>query len=338
MPITMTELARQLQLSQSTVSLVLNHRDKKRIRPEIAARVRAAAKEAGFRPNRAAGQLRRQRSYAVGILLPSPRNVYYAELIAEMHRAVHQHGYAPIFAFWENEAEQSNAVDSVLGWNPDAVITVEPSLIPENAEMPVVSFYQDDPRFDCVQLDLAATVRLQLEHFRSLGHRHAAWLGNSDDCRLPILRKLAPSFDIELRNEHQICNPGILSFEDGRALFDQLLAQSGDTVPTAIFAHNDMVALGVLRRMLELGYQVPRDFSLIGHDAIGQGAFSSPSLTTVTYAAKESAGRLLVETVLARLKNPDAPRVVHAIEPELVIRESTGAVRTTPLVLANNQS
>ena len=80
MPITMTELARRLNLSHSTVSLVLNNRYRNRVRPEVADLILSTARELGYHPNRAASELRRQQSSNIGVLLPSPRNFYYGEI------------------------------------------------------------------------------------------------------------------------------------------------------------------------------------------------------------------------------------------------------------------
>ena len=101
MAITMTELAKRLNLSQSTVSLVLNNRDKGRVRPELAERIRQEASATGFRLNRAASDLRRRRSNTIGVALPSPQNGYHATLIFELHQEIIQRGYCPVFAFFE---------------------------------------------------------------------------------------------------------------------------------------------------------------------------------------------------------------------------------------------
>ncbi len=327
MTITMTELAKQLKLSQATVSLVLNNRDKSRVRPELAEQIREAAREAGFRPNRAAGELRRRKSHAIGILLPSSRNLYYAELVADIHQAIRKRNYAPMFAFWENDDEKPEALESILDWNPDGLITIEPEWIPANAHQPAVSFYIEDPRYDCIKLDLERTIHLEFEHLRELGHSSIAWLGNPDDERFPIIRRLAPEYGFELRPEWIVTVSGILDFVSGREMLEQLLKQAGKKLPTAILAHHDMAALGICRKMHELGYKVPEDFTIIGHDHIQHGQHSIPTLTTVRYAAKPSVGDYLVETLFERIENPDSPRKVMKIEPKLIIGESSGPPR-----------
>ena len=103
MAITMTELARRLNLSQSTVSLVLNNRDKGRVRPELAERVRQEAAATGFRLNRAASDLRRRCSNTIGVALAYSDNFYRAELVTTLHAEIVRRGYRPLFAFFSSD-------------------------------------------------------------------------------------------------------------------------------------------------------------------------------------------------------------------------------------------
>ena len=101
MSITMTELAKRLDLSQSTISRALNYKDGGRMKPELAARIREAARQAGFHPNQAAATLRTGASKMIGVSLPTPRNLRNAELAAALHHEIISHGYLPFFAFHE---------------------------------------------------------------------------------------------------------------------------------------------------------------------------------------------------------------------------------------------
>jgi len=322
----MTEMAKRLNLSQSTVSLVLNNRHKDRIRPEVAERILSTAKALGYRPNRAAAELRRQKSNNIGILLPSPRNFFYGEMVADLHQEIRRRGYAPIFAFWDTEREQPDALDTILSWQVEAIITVEPQLLPANLHIPVVSFYHADPRFDLVELNLEAAVRMILQYFRELGHREIAWLGNRDDHRYDLYRRLAPEFGLAFPEPWQVFQNGVLSFDDGHQFFDQLLRQCNRKLPTALIAHNDMVGIGIIRRATELGYHIPSDFSIVGQDDIAQSRFTVPTLSTIHYADGTSIAAMMIETVFKRLTDPALPRQVTRITPTLIKRESCGIV------------
>ncbi len=328
MAITMTDVARKLNLSQSTVSLVLNNRDKDRVRPEVAARIKATAREMGYRPNRVAGELRRGKSRNIGVLLPSPRNFFYGEMVADLHREIRRRDYSPVFAFWDEDVEQEDALDSILSWHPAAIITVEPGLLPKSVNVPVVSFYNPDPRFDLVVLDIELAVNQVLTHLNELGHQKIAWLGNSDDLRYNLYLSRLSDFKMELPESCQVFSHGILSFADGSRMFDQLLEQTGGKLPTAIIAHNDMAAIGIMHRATELGYKIPDDFSIIGQDDIAQGQFTLPTLTSIRYANGGSVGAMLVDTVFKRLEKPKMEQFIVKIPPKLIRRKSCGSVPT----------
>jgi len=326
MSITMIDVAKQLNLSQTTVSLVLNNRHKDRVRPEVAARILRTAKELGYRPNRAASGLRRQRSNNIGVLLPSPRNFFYGEMVADLHREIMARGYAPIFAFWDFDHEQEAALDTILSWKVEALITVEPRLLPDNLNIPVVSFYHNDDRFDLVELDLAAAVKQVLDYLRSQGHNSIGWLGGREDVRYRLYSQLAGEYGFEFNACHRIIKNDIHTFDDGIVLFDQLLQQCNRKLPTAIIAHNDMVGIGIIRRATELGYRIPFDFSLIGQDDITQSQFTVPTLSTIHFASNDSICVMLVNTFVKRIAHPKTERLVTRIVPKLIIRESCGNV------------
>ena len=149
MAITMTELAKRLNLSQSTVSLVLNNRDKGRVRE----RIRQEASATGFRLNRAASDLRRRRSNTIGVALAYSNNFYRAELVTALHAEIVRRGYRPLFAFFNNDMEQRSATRLLLDNNLDAIITLEPQWLPDHLDLPVVSLFHPDPRFDAVLQD-----------------------------------------------------------------------------------------------------------------------------------------------------------------------------------------
>lgn len=323
MAITMTELARQLNLSQCTVSLVLNNRDAKRVRPEVAEQVRKAARKAGFRLNRAAVELRKRRSETIGIALPSSKNGYHAALIAEIHNEVVQCGYRPVFAFFETDEEQRVATEQLLSGNVEAIITGEPRWIPKNIDLPVVGFYHSSQRFDMVEIDMEKALRISLSYLQELGHYRIGWLGDSFGLRADIFLKLAKEFEVEavMTSEQYI---GTLDFSHGTKLIDLMWEKYKNKFPTALLAHNDIVAFGAIRRLHELGLNVPGDISIIGQDDLAAGNYFIPALTTIAYETPCVVAKYLVEAVMNRLENPDALRRKIIISPQLVVRESCG--------------
>jgi len=322
MPITMKELAKQLNLSHSTVSLVLNNHYRNRVRPEVAALVLSTAHKLGYYPNRVASELRRQQSSNIGVLLPTPRNFYYGEIVADIHREIRHRNYSPVFVFWDEDKEQQDALETLLSWHTAGIITIEPKLLPESVNVPVVSFYNSDPRFDLVMLELDSAVTQVLDYLHELGHRELGWLGDFNDLRYKLYLQYLPTYGMKFPERYQVFKQGILSFADGSAMFDQLIKQCNGELPTAIVAHNDMVAIGIIRRATELGYRIPSDFSIIGQDDIVQDQFTLPALSSIHYAGSGNVGTKLVETLFQRMDLPNSERQIIRMAPTLVKRES----------------
>lgn len=328
MAITMTELARRLNLSQSTVSLVLNNRDKGRVRPELAERVRQEAAATGFRLNRAASDLRRRCSNTIGVALAYSDNFYRAELVTTLHAEIVRRGYRPLFAFFSSDMEQQSATKLLLDNNLDAIITLEPQWLPDLLDLPVVSLFHSDPRFDAVVQDAEAGLRLSLECLRELGHRRIGWYGyDESDDRSRLLPQLAREYGMELPEAFSVCSEAIYELVDDPAFFDPLRRASRAGLPTALLCHNDTIAVTLMRRLHECGLRIPDDLSLIGHDDIGLCGRLVPTLASVGYGSREELARKLVDRVLNRLAHPELPRSVEVLPPQLIRRESVGAPR-----------
>lgn len=328
MAMTMTELAKRLNLSQSTVSLVLNNRDKGRVRPELAERIRQEAAATGFRLNRAASDLRRRRSNTIGVALAYSNNFYRAELVTALHAEIVRRGYRPLFAFFNNDMEQRSATRLLLDNNLDAIITLEPQWLPDHLDLPVVSLFHPDPRFDAVLQDAEAGLRLTLECLRELGHHRLGWYGyDESDERSRLLPILAHEYEMELPEEFTIRRSDIYRLVENRQIFEPLCRAPRAERPTALLCHNDTIAITILRRLHECGLRVPEDLSLIGHDNVDLCERLVPTITSVGYGSRELLARKLVDRVLERLACPEQPRSVEVLPPQLFCRESIGAPR-----------
>ena len=324
MAMTMTELAKRLNLSQSTVSLVLNNRDKGRVRPELAERIRQEAAATGFRLNRAASDLRRRRSNTIGVALPSPQNGYHATLIFELHQEIIQRGYCPVFAFFETEEEQKNSTQLLLNSNVEAIITGEPRWLPDTLELPVVSFYSPDCRFDSVELGNEAALHLALKYLHRLGHRSVGWLGSDSEWRAQHLPEIAAVYGMSVRLSAEKLPAKTLVCADGMALVDQYRKRNG-SLPSAFLAHNDMVAMGAIRQLHELGFRVPNEVSMIGQDDLADTRYTIPALTTIAYETPAYIAQTLLDHIFRRMNDPEGEPRRTIIPPRLVIRESCAA-------------
>lgn len=324
MSITMTELARRLNLSQSTVSLVLNNRDKNRVRPELAEKIRQAAQETGFRPNRAAADLRRRCSNTIGVAIAYSNNLHRMELVNELHSEIVRRHYRPLFAFFSTDEEQRTATELLLSSSLDAIITLEPKLLPDKLNLPVVSFSHEDPRFDALLFDFETGILQTFEHLKSLGHHRFGWIGfGFTDPRTRLLAEMAPAAGVEFIPEVTLyLNPPYSPMAQTGALnWWRDLPKS--SLPTAIICHNDTIALYTIRRLQEAGFRVPEDFSIIGLDNIHFCTQITPTLTSIGYENSGIIAQKLVDLVFRRMEKPNAPRHVEYLSPKLFAREST---------------
>lgn len=131
MSVTMTELAKRLGLSQSTISRALNYKDGGRMKRELAGKnPQKLQRQAGFHPNQAAATLRTGASKMIGVSLPTPRNLRNAELAAALHHEITAHGYLPFFAFHENYGDQQAKIIPLLSLKLAGLITIDPNSLP----------------------------------------------------------------------------------------------------------------------------------------------------------------------------------------------------------------
>jgi DNA-binding LacI/PurR family transcriptional regulator len=269
----------------------------------------------------------------IAVSLASPRNIRNAELTSALHQEILGHGYTPIFAFHERHDQQQRALDFLLAQNPDGLITVEPNIVPDQIGLPVIGYYYYDERFDLFQLDLRETMKTILSYLQSLGHRTLGYLGLPGDERFRHLSELAGEFGFRFPRRWQVFDTQSYLVFDGASLVDRLFAQSGSELPTALLVHNDSTAFAVVRRLHELGYSVPSDFSVVGHENIEGAATFIPSLTTVGYLSPQDLAKQMVETLLARKVTPDMPLRRIKLEPELIVRESCASPSGQPIAL-----
>ncbi len=325
MNVTMTDIARAAQVSQSAVSLVLNGKSDSRVSQAKTELIRRTARELGFQVNMSAVCLRKQKTYTIGILLPSPRDTYYGELVADLQHLISRSDYTASFGFWENQAEAEKATANMLSRKVDALITCEPGYLPDGLDIPVVSFGVRDERYDSLCHDQEYSFQLRIAYLAELGHRVIDYVGGSAvDPRRTLFKN-------KLQDLGLVCRaPDFAPFqadvqEDNwqaqlMACFDRVWESSPR--PTAIVAQNDVTAILIIRRAWERSIRVPGELSVIGFDDIPQSAVCVPSLTTVNKYPDITEAELLMDMIFRRMSEPNLPPVRHLSRSRLVLRES----------------
>jgi LacI family transcriptional regulator len=338
-------LAEHLELSQTTVSLVLNNSPSaKSIPQETRDRVTEAAERLNYRPNYFARSLRQSRSMSVGVLAPDLSEGYFTRV---MSGVVEELTGAHYFFFtachdWNRELIDKypqmlvqRAVDGLLLLNTPAD-DVEVSV-----PVVAISAHSSAENVTNIVLDHHLAVEQALTHLYSLGHRRIAFMRGpraipDSEFRWESIQQVAQEMTLKIETNLVIrIDSAGWSMKDGYhpmapeigfRPMQALLEKTRDF--TAIFCFNDIAAIGAIRALKDVGLTVPGDVSVVGFDDIQSAAYSTPSLTTVRQPLLEMGKRgaqILLERISDREKIFPA-EVVMA--PELVIRESSGPAPT----------
>lgn len=338
-PVRLKDVAAHLGLSPTTVSLVMNRSPAARgIPPETQDRVRAAAAELGYRPNFIARSLRRQRSFAVGVLLPEISEGYAAGVLGGIDDELLKAGYFYLVA---GHRSKPRLFDSYLEFlterSVEGLILVN-TPIERPLALPTVAVagHREMQGVTNVAIDHPVAARRALSHLAELGHRRIAFFkghAHSADTESRWQGIVAAAADLGLEIDPRLViqlsgDPAGQEFSpeegyrEGQAFGDKLLA--ADASFTALFAFNDVSAIGAMRAFAESGLDIPEDVSVVGFDDIVSAAFQNPRLTTVRQPLHEI-GQKAAAALLHKLNAGDgeSPTAI-TIEPTLVVRDSTG--------------
>ncbi|MGO9491748.1 MAG: LacI family DNA-binding transcriptional regulator [Terracidiphilus sp.] len=338
-------LAEHLGLSQTTVSLVLNHSPSaKSIPQETWNRVIEAANRLNYRPNYFARSLRQSRSMSVGVLAPDLSEGYFTRVmsgVVEELTAAH-YFYFTACHDWKKELIEKyprmlveRAVDGFLLLNT----TADEFAVP----VPVVaiSAHINADNVTNIVLDHEQAVRQALEHLHSLGHRRIAFMRGpraipDSEFRWEACQIVAKELDLKLDPALVIrIDAAAWSMKEGQhpmapeigyKPMRALLEKTRDF--TAVFCFNDIAAIGASRALKDAGLGVPSDVSVVGFDDILSAAYTTPSITTVRQPLEEM-GRRGAKVLLERIADREkkfAREIVMSTE--LVVRESTGRVKS----------
>jgi DNA-binding LacI/PurR family transcriptional regulator len=327
---TMKDVAQLAGVSIQTVSAVVNN--KPDITLETRTRVLAAIKQLDYRPYSVARSLRTRQTRTIALVVSNIASVAIATMASAAEAHAHSFGYSLILYNTHNDVDREtdyfNA--AVQKWVDGMVfIPAKGRLgrldILQAAGIPFVAIDRipDNYSGPAVMLDNLKAGRLAGEHLLDLGHRHVAHIGGPMEIRLARERFSGFQQALAARGlEPDSCavEEGIFSCEHGYMAMRQLLAYQPR--PTAVFAANDLIAIGAMHAVDEAGLRVPHDISIVGVDDIQVAAFQTPPLTTIRQPFTQLAtlGVQLLLDILAG-KEPVQNQIV--IEPSLIVRRST---------------
>ena len=328
------EIAAYLNLSPATVSMVVNDVPlAKSLSEETRARVMAAAKHFNYRPNLIARALSKRETRTVGVIAPESSDGYFTRVMCGIENAMLDAGYLYFTTSHLGRADLAREYPNALTQRGvDGLIFVN-TPVHEHPGVPAVSISDACriPGITSILADQREGMFRAVEHLASLGHRrilmmrgsewsldahdrYRAMVDAADRLGIPVLPELT------LQLETNQLTPE-LPFQAMREIL-----RSG-TKFTAVFAFNDVSALGAIRAMRDLGLRCPEDISVLGVDDVSTAAYALPRLSTLAQPL-EDMGRAAAEYLVKKIqRTEDEPSARLVFPMTLQVRESTGPVR-----------
>jgi DNA-binding LacI/PurR family transcriptional regulator len=324
----MDEIAARAGVSRGTVSLALRRSPK--ISATTTERVFNVARELGYRPNVNASRLARADFSTFGVVVSDLHNPIIAEIIDSFFLNNPQVDSETYLATGFNNLERERAaIESFLSHRVKGLVLVG-SLLPdaEIAQLarlvPTILIGRDVEGLDCVLVDDAAGGRLVADHLIGLDHRSFGHIDGGTGAGA-VRRKSSFVDTVRAKTGTDVTVvPGDYSQESGYE-GARLILDRADR-PSAIFAANDLMALGVMGAARSFGLTAGEDFALVGFDNMSLAAYDFVSLTTVSYS-REDMGRVARELLKVRCSEPSAPKQTVKLVPTLVSRNTTGVQR-----------
>jgi DNA-binding LacI/PurR family transcriptional regulator len=335
-PTSLKALAEYLDLSPATVSLVINRSSvADSIPPETKERIFAAVRKFKYRANFLARSLRTQRSFTIGVIVPEVSDGYSASVMSGVEDYLLQEGY---FYFVASHRHRADLIDEYprmfMERSVDGLIAVDtPWRLNLSVPVVTVSGHNNVKGVANIVLNHQRAAEVALKHLFHLGHRQIAFIKGQEfssdtEVRWTNIEHAAHRLGLTI-------HPRLVTQLEGDSpsprlgyMATKMLLASAEPF-SALFAFNDVSAMGAIRALRESGLQVPKDVSVVGFDDIQSAAFQNPGLTTVRQPLREM-GRAAAEILLKRIHRPGSEhRDHHIVEPELVIRETTGPAPST---------
>ena len=328
---TILDVARKAAVSKTTVSRVLNHPEL--VNEKTKQRVYAVMEELNYAPSMLAQGMRAQRTRSFGVVIPDFKNLYYAGFVANVEIAARKHGYTAIMCSTDIDPEREKEyITKLIQRQVDGLIICWYKNVSDSRsyleklakQLPIVIMDQPSQGLpvSSVYTDGFKGIAALTRHVIECGHRRIGIIrslkkyhvGNKRyDGYLSALKEGGIGFDEDLVEESEWTAAGA-------ALATERVLSRTD--PTAIIAVTDLMALGVLKCLIDKGYRVPEDIAVAGFDDISFSSLMSPELTTIAQPV-DSMAQKATEQLIRRIEDRHVRNRDIELENRLIVREST---------------
>lgn len=328
MGVTIIDIADKVGVSYTTVSRALN--DKKGVSDKMREKIIKAAKEMGYQPNILARGLVSNSSKTIGLIIPDIINPFFPEIARGIEDAASNKGYTVFLSNsnWEIEKEQkcinslvSNRVDGII-INPNSTDNLEKL---QKLDIPIVyvNTKVKDEDVSFIGIDNVSGAKSATQHLIDCGYTKIAYLGGtvksySNNMRMKGYKETLIENNFEI-DEELIVNSKFntdVAYDETKKL---LILKNP---PDAIFAANDIIALGVLHAVDESGIKTPGEFGVIGFDDISEASLYQIQLTTMSLP-KYFMGIKAFDLLIDQIENDNMHNAQYIIKPKLVQRKTT---------------
>jgi DNA-binding LacI/PurR family transcriptional regulator len=334
MAVTIIDVAKEANVSASTVSRVLNN--KSTISENTVRRVYEAAERLGYEPNILAQSFRKQETRTILILTPNMTNPYYSNILSGISDTTRSLFYSSFICKTDwNREEMSNILGMMKKRHADGAILLacemgeEDWLLRYAKDNPIIlcSEFNPDTSIPHISIDNYKATVEAIEYLISLGHTKIGTISSvnkylSTQLRLKGYKDALAAAGIEFHPEYVEYASKDYSYRSGCASARKLL--SLEDRPTAIFCISDVLAIGAINTAAEMGIKVPEDLSVIGFDDVEQTAMFSPKLTTVAQPCYEL-GKKSAELLITAFNQSEDVPLETVLPYQLILRESTGS-------------
>lgn len=342
---TLRDVAREADVSVSTVSRVFNEPDK--VRKDTLLKVQRAVNELGYRPSRVARRLRLENGLAhmLGLVIPDIQNPFFADLARGVEDVAQANGYTVIVNNSdEDPRKQKLCLETLRTESVDGVI-VPPvrekdedidALAASGVPIVCVDRRMKDIAYDTIVSDNVRGAHEAVSHLIEHGHRRIGLIGGIPTISTSIERREGYEralVDNGIEVDHDLIREGDSRQGSGRSMAESLLDLPDR--PTALFSGNNLMTLGALEAIHLRGLRIPGDISIVAYDDVPWALALNPPLTAVDQPGYEI-GRRAAEMLLQRIHEPKRSPTLVTLQPKLIVRKSVAKLTTRTRVSLKN--